>query len=131
MRLDKLTTAFQQALADAQSLAIGQDNPSIEPLHLLITLLDQAEGASKSLLARAGGNVQKLYTEARQGLERLAKVSQANGQVTLGSELNRLLNLTDREAQRRGDQFLASELFLLVLSDDKGEAGRLLREAGV
>ena len=96
MRLDKLTTAFQQALADAQSLAIGQDNPSIEPLHLLITLLDQAEGASKSLLARAGGNVQKLYTEARQGLERLAKVSQANGQVTLGSELNRLLNLTDR-----------------------------------
>jgi ATP-dependent Clp protease ATP-binding subunit ClpB len=131
MRLDKLTTAFQQAIADAQSLAIGQDNPSIEPLHLLIALLEQSEGGSRSLLSRAGGNVQKLAADARQGLERLPKVSQATGQVTIGSELTRLLNLTDREAQRRGDQFLASELFLLVLADDKGEAARLLRDAGV
>ena len=131
MRLDKLTTAFQQAISDAQSLALGNDNPAIEPAHLLLALLEQAEGSSRSLLSRAGGNVSKLQAEARQALDRLPRVSSPNGQITLGSELSRLLNLTDREGQKRGDQFIASELFLLVLSDDKSDAGRLLRESGV
>ena len=131
MRLEKLTTAFQQAVADAQSLAVGQDNTAIEPMHLLLALLEQPEGATRSLLARAGGNVQKLLQEARQGLERLPKLSQPSGQLTISSDLSRLLNLTDRESQKRGDQFVASELFLLVLVDDKIEAGKLLREAGV
>nr|UOZ96180.1 Chaperone protein ClpB [Cupriavidus sp.] len=131
MRLDKLTTAFQQAFSDAQSLAIGQDNSAIEPQHLVLALLDQSEGSTRSLLARAGANTNKLSQELRQSLERLPKVSQATGEIHVGSELGRLLNLTDREAQKRGDQFIASELFLLVLADDKCEAGKLLRESGV
>ncbi|MEY2776434.1 MAG: ATP-dependent chaperone ClpB [Pseudomonadota bacterium] len=131
MRIDKLTTAFQQALADAQSLALGHDNPNIEPLHLLIALLDQPEGSTRSLLSRAGCNVSKLAQEAKIGLDRLPKVQSASGEIHVGSELNRVLNLTDREAQKRGDQFIASELFLLALSEDKGEAGRLLRESGL
>ena len=131
MRLEKLTTAFQQAVADAQSLAIGQDNTAIEPMHLLLALLEQPEGSTRSLLARAGGNVQKLTQQARQGLERLPKLAQPSGQLTISSDLSRLLNLTDRESQKRGDQFIASELFLLVLVDDKIEAGKLLREGGV
>ncbi|MFZ9733844.1 MAG: ATP-dependent chaperone ClpB [Burkholderiaceae bacterium] len=131
MRLDKLTTAFQQAFADAQSLAIGQDNSAIEPPHLVLALLDQSEGSTRSLLARAGANTNKLSQELRQSLERLPKVSQATGEIHVGSELGRLLNLTDREAQKRGDQFIAGELFLLVLADDKCEAGKLLRESGV
>ena len=131
MRIDKLTTAFQQALADAQSLALGHDNPNIEPLHLLLALLEQPEGSTRSLLSRAGCNVTKLSQEARIGLDRLPKVQSVSGEIHVGSELNRVLNLTDREAQKRGDQFIASELFLLALSDDKGEAGRLLRESGL
>ncbi|MEY4014724.1 MAG: ATP-dependent chaperone ClpB [Pseudomonadota bacterium] len=131
MRIDKLTTAFQQALSDAQSLALGHDNPSIEPLHLLVSLLDQSEGSTRSLLSRAGCNVQKLAQEARTGLDRLPKVQSVSGEIHVGSELNRVLNLTDREAQKRGDQFIASELFLLALAEDKGEAGKLLRESGL
>ncbi|MEY3670077.1 MAG: ATP-dependent chaperone ClpB [Pseudomonadota bacterium] len=131
MRLDKLTTAFQQAFSDAQSLALGQDNSAIEPQHLLLALLEQPEGSTRSLLSRAGANTSKLSQEARQSLDRLPKVSQATGEIHVGSELGRLLNLTDREAQKRGDQFVASELFLLVLSEDKCEAGKLLRESGV
>jgi ATP-dependent Clp protease ATP-binding subunit ClpB len=131
MRLDKLTTGFQQALADAQSLALGQDNPAIEPLHLLLAMLEQADGPSRSLLSRAGVNVQKLTQAARTGLERLPKVQQASGDIHIGSELQRLLNLTDREASRRGDQFIASELFLLALADDKSDAAKLLRDHGL
>jgi ATP-dependent Clp protease ATP-binding subunit ClpB len=131
MRLDKLTTGFQQALADAQSLALGQDNPAIEPLHLLLALLEQADGPSRSLLSRAGVNVQKLTQAARTGLERLPKVQQVSGDIHIGSELQRLLNLTDREATKRGDQFIASELFLLALADDKSDAAKLLRDHGL
>jgi len=131
MRTDKLTTAFQQALADAQSLAVGYDSPTLEPLHVLAALLGQEEGATRSLLARAGANLQKLSPSVNAGLEGLPKVSKPEGQVTVGSELVKLFNLTDREAQSRGDQFIASELFLLPLADDKGIAGRLLRESGL
>ena len=131
MRTDKLTTAFQQALADAQSLAVGYDSPTLEPLHVLAALLSQEEGATRSLLARAGANLQKLSQSVNAGLEGLPKVSKPEGQVTVGSELVKLFNLTDREAQSRGDQFIASELFLLPLADDKGIAGRLLRDSGL
>ena len=131
MRTDKLTTAFQQALSDSQSLAVGYDNPTIEPLHVLSALLQQQEGSTKSLLARSGVNTQRLAQAVDSALQSLPKVSKPEGQVTVGSELVRLFNLTDREAQKRGDQFIASELFLLALADDKGPAGKLLREAGL
>jgi len=131
MRTDKLTTAFQRALSDAQSLAVGYDSPTIEPLHVLSALLAQQEGATKSLLSRAGVNTQRLQQSVNSALESLPKITNPEGQVTVGSELAKLLNLTDRDAQKRGDQFIASELFLLVLADDKGPAGKLLREAGL
>jgi ATP-dependent Clp protease ATP-binding subunit ClpB len=131
MRTDRLTTAFQQALADAQSLAVGHDSPTIEPLHVLAALLAQQEGSTTSLLSRAGVNTQRLVPAVDTAMEELPKVSKPEGQVTVGSELVRMFNLTDRQAQQRGDRFVASELFLLSLADDKGTAGRLLREAGL
>jgi ATP-dependent Clp protease ATP-binding subunit ClpB len=131
MRTDKLTTAFQQALADAQSLAVGYDSPTIEPLHVLSALLQQEEGSTKSLLSRAGVNTQRLATAVNSALESLPRVAKADGNVTVGSELVKRFNLTDKEAQKRGDQFIASELFLLTLADDKGAAGKLLRENGL
>src|SRR2546425_1958573 len=130
MRIDKLTTKFQQALGDAQSIAVGQDHQFIEPLHLLAALLDQEEGGSASLLSRAGVNVPRLREATKQAISRLPKVEGHGGEVQISRELNGLLNLTDKEAQKRGDQFIASELFLLALTDDKGEAGRLLKENG-
>ena len=131
MRLDKLTTKFQQALADAQSLAIGHDNPMIEPQHLLLALLQQDDGATSSLLAQAGANVQALTAALDQAIERLAKVEGHGGEVQIGRDLTSLLNLTDKEAQKRGDQFIASEMFLLAVCDDKGETGRLARQHGL
>ncbi len=130
MRLDKLTTKFQQALADAQSVAVGQDNPYIEPLHLLSSLLAQDDGTSSSLLTRAGVNTGQLREGVKKAIERLPKVEGTGGEVQISRELNNLLNLTDKEAQKRGDQFISSELFLLVLAEDKGEAGRLLKQSG-
>src|SRR6266446_4955499 len=130
MRIDKLTTKFQQALGDAQSVAVGQDHPFIEPLHLLAALLDQEDGASASLLSRAGVNVPRLRESLKQAISRLPKVEGHGGELQISRELNALLNLTDKEAQKRGDQFIASELFLLALTEDKGEAGRLLKENG-
>ncbi|MCL4798162.1 MAG: ATP-dependent chaperone ClpB [Burkholderiales bacterium] len=130
MRLDKLTTLFQQALADAQSLALGADNPYIEPVHVLAALLAQGDGGTASLLQRAGVNVPGLREALRQALGRLPRVEGQGGEIQISRELNSLLNLTDKEAQKRGDQFIAAELFVLALADDKGEAGRLLKQAG-
>ena len=130
MRLDKLTTKFQQALADAQSLALGQDNPYIEPQHLLMALLNQEDGSTGSLLARAGVNVAALKADLQKSLQRLPKVEGTGGEITLSRELVNLLNLTDKEAQKRGDQYIASELFLLALTEDKGETGRLFKQHG-
>src|SRR3989442_2033897 len=121
---------FQEALGDAQSIAVGQDNPFIEPLHLLAALLDQEDGGSASLLSRAGVNVPRLREATKQAISRLPKVEGHGGEVQISRELNGLLNLTDKEAQKRGDQFISSELFLLALAEDKGEAGRLLKENG-
>ncbi len=131
MRLDKLTTKFQQALADAQSMALGNDNGFIEPYHLLAALLQQEDGGSGSLLARAGVNVAALKTALTKAIDRLPKVEGQGGEISISRDLNNLLNLTDKEATKRGDQFIASELFLLALADDKSEAGRLVREFGL
>ena len=131
MRLDKLTTRFQQALADAQSLAVGRDQQFIEPLHLLSALLDQDDGGAQSLLSRAGINVQRLRDQVTKAIDRLPKVEGHGGEVQIGRELTNLLNLADKEAQKRGDEFIASELFLLALTEKgAGECGRLLSEAG-
>jgi ATP-dependent Clp protease ATP-binding subunit ClpB len=131
MRFDKLTTKFQQALADAQSIAVGNDQQFIEPLHVLQALLEQDDGGSVSLLQRAGVNVPPLKNAVAKAVGRLPKVEGHGGEVSIGRDLNNLLNVTDREAQKRGDQFIASEMFLLALADDKGEAGRLLKENGL
>ena len=131
MRFEKFTTRFQQAFADAQSLAVGQDNGFIEPLHLLAALLGQEEGGTGSLLARAGVNLAPLKDAVHAAIARLPKVEGQGGEVNVSRDLTNLLNLTDRESQRRGDQFVASELFLLALTEDKGEAGRLLKAHGL
>jgi ATP-dependent Clp protease ATP-binding subunit ClpB len=131
MRQDKLTTKLQEALSDAQSLAVGNDNQYIEPIHLLAALLNQDDGAARSLLQRAGVNVGALQNALRSGFERLPKVSGTGGDVQVGRELVSLLNLADRESQKRGDQFLSSEMVLLALADDKSDAGRLAREHGL
>src|SRR5690242_7919987 len=131
MRIDKLTTKFQQALADAQSLALANDNGFIEPQHLLLALLNQEDGATASLLQRAGVNVPPLRKAIDESIARLPKVEGTGGEITISRDLNNLLNLTDKEATKRGDQFIASELFLLAAAKDKGDTGRLLKQAGV
>ncbi|NJD35830.1 MAG: AAA family ATPase [Betaproteobacteria bacterium] len=131
MRFDKFTTKFQQAVSDAQSLAVGNDQQFIAPQHLLLALLNQEDGSTSSLLARAGANVGGLKAALAKALDRLPKVEGHGGEVSIGRDLANLLNITDKEAQKAGDQFIASEMFLLALTQDKGEAGRLLKEAGL
>ncbi|GAB2865179.1 ATP-dependent chaperone ClpB [Pseudoduganella ginsengisoli] len=131
MRQDKLTTKLQEALADAQSLAVGNDNPYIEPLHLLSALINQDDGGARSLLQRAGVNLGGLTNGIKSGMERLPKVSGNGGDVQASREFIGVLNLADKEAQKRGDQFVSSEMVLLALTDDKSDAGRLARENGL
>ncbi|HEX3914547.1 MAG TPA: ATP-dependent chaperone ClpB [Steroidobacteraceae bacterium] len=130
MRMDKLTTKFQQALADAQSLAVGRDNQYIEPVHLMAALLDQQGGTARPLLEKAAVQVPKLRSDLAGALDRIAKVEGAAGEVLLGNDLNKLLNVTDKLAQQRGDQFISSELFVLAACEDRGELGRLLKANG-
>ena len=130
MRMDKLTSRFQQAIADAQSLAVGRDHTIIEPVHLLVALLDQSGGSTRPLLAQAGVNVPLLRERLGEALETLPKVSGQAGNVSVGNDLSRLLNVTDKLAQQRGDAFIASELFVLAALDDSGEVGRALKAAG-
>ncbi|MEW6514542.1 MAG: ATP-dependent chaperone ClpB [Pseudomonadota bacterium] len=130
MRFDKFTTKFQQAVSDAQSIAIGHDNQLIEPQHLLLALLNQEDGGTTSLLARAGVNVAPLKKALDAAIDRLPQVEGHGGEVSIGRDLTNLLNLTDKEAQKAGDQFIASEMFLLALTADKGDTGRLFKEAG-
>ncbi len=131
MRMDKLTSRFQQALADAQSLAVGRDHNMLEPVHVFAALLDQQGGSTVPLLAQAQVNVPALRTRIGQALDRLPAVKGQEGNLNVSNDLNRLLNLTDRLAQQRGDQFIASELFVLAALDDKGELGTALRQSGV
>src|SRR5205085_859595 len=130
MRIDKLTTKFQQALADAQSQALAHDNGFIEPQHLLLALLAQEDGGTASLLRRAGVSVAPLKKALDDSVARMPKVEGTGGDISISRDLNNLLNLTDKEATKRGDQFIASELFLLALTQDKGDTGRLLKEQG-
>ncbi len=130
MRFDKLTTKFQQAFADAQSIAVGQDNPTIEPQHLLLALLQQEDGSTLSLLQRSGVNTTPLLDNVKQSVHRLPKVENSGGEVAISRTLNNLLNLADKEAQKRNDQFIASEMFLLAILQDKGEIAALLKQHG-
>src|SRR3546814_11790048 len=123
MRMDKLTSRFQQALADAQSLAVGRDNNLIEPTHLLLALLDQSGGGTRPLLTQAGVNVPVLREHLAEALDKLPKVSGQDGQISVGHDLSRLLTVTDKLAQHRGDAFLPSELFVLAALADKGQTG--------
>ncbi len=130
MRIDKFTTKFQEALADAQSLAVGADNQFIEPQHLTLALISQIDGSTSSLLSRSGINVAPFKTALTNAITRLPKVEGHGGEVSLSRDVQSLLNVTDKEAQKRGDQFIASEMFLLALAQDKGETGKLFKQHG-
>jgi len=131
MRMDKLTSMFQSALADAQSMALGKDHQFIEPIHLMMALLDQQGGSIRPLLTHMGINTQLLRTELVRELDRLATVSGSGGDVQISNELSRLLNLTDKLAQKRNDKFISSELFLLAAFEEKGVLQDLLKKAGI
>jgi ATP-dependent Clp protease ATP-binding subunit ClpB len=130
MRIDKLTSKFQTALADAQSLAIGRDHQFIEPVHLMLAMLDQEGSSMQPLLASAGANVSQLSTKLNEILDRMAQVEGAAGEVHISRDLEKLLNLTDKYAQTRKDQFIASELFALSAMEDKGELGKVMHLCG-
>ena len=131
MRQDKLTTKLQEALSDSQSLAVGNDNQYIEPSHLLLALLNQDDGSARSILQRAGVNVGGLTKSLKDALDRKPKVSGTGGDVQASRELVGVLNMADREAQKRADQFISSEMVLLALTEDKSDAGTLARESGL
>ena len=131
MRFDKLTTKFQQAFADAQSLANTNDNPNIEPVHMVQALLDQDDGSTASLLSYAGVNLAPLKVSLKSSIDKLAKVEGNQGEISISRDLNNLLNLTEKNSQKLGDAYISSEMFLLALADDKTEAARLLKQHGL
>jgi ATP-dependent Clp protease ATP-binding subunit ClpB len=130
MRMDKLTSKFQMALADAQSLALGRDHGFIEPEHVMKALLDQQGGSCRPLLSKAGVNISQLRSLLDQALERLAKVSGMGGDIHLSNDLTRLLNLTDKLSQQRKDSYISSELFVLAASKEDARLAKLLKQAG-
>jgi ATP-dependent Clp protease ATP-binding subunit ClpB len=130
MRMDKLTSKFQLALSDAQSLAVGRDHQYIEPIHVMTALLDQQGGSVRHLLDKAGTNVNLLRSQLGDALDRLPKVEGTSGEVHVSNDLGRILNVTDKLAQKRGDQYISSELFVLAGLEDKGQLGTILRNAG-
>jgi len=122
MRMDKLTSRFQQSLADAQSLALGRDHQFLEPAHLMLALLDGAGGSVRPLLLKAGADVNKLRAGLLALLDGLPKVEGTPGDIHVSNDLNRVLNVTDKLAQQRGDQFISSELFVLAAFEDRALA---------
>jgi ATP-dependent Clp protease ATP-binding subunit ClpB len=130
MRMDKLTTKFQMALADAQSLAVGRDHQFIEPAHVMVALLDQEGGTVRHLLTRAGVKVDSLRSQLGNLLDRMPSVEGTAGEVHVSGDLSRLFNVSDKLAQKRGDQYITSELFVLAALEDKGALGDALRDAG-
>ena len=130
MRMDKLTSKFQLALADAQSLATGLDHQLIEPVHMMVALLDQQGGAARHLLTKAGVRVNPLRSQLGERLDSLPRVSGAEGEISLSNELIKVLNLSDKLAQKRGDQYIASEIFVLAALDLKGALADILKQAG-
>ncbi|MBU3599277.1 ATP-dependent chaperone ClpB [Polynucleobacter sp. 30F-ANTBAC] len=131
MRLDKLTSKFQEALGEAQSLALASDNQYIESEHLLLAMLQQNESTAKSLINRTGGNVAALEKAVQTLIAKFPQVQGTGGDVQIGRSLSAHLNLTEKEASKRGDDFIAGELFLLVVADDKGELGKAIKSAGI
>jgi ATP-dependent Clp protease ATP-binding subunit ClpB len=129
--MDKLTSRFQAALADAQSLAIGRDNQFLEPAHVLLALLDAEGGTVRPLLAKAGADINKLRAQLNDALDRLPKVEGTPGEVHVSQDLSRLLNVTDKLAQQRGDQYISSELFVLAAFEDRAMLGRILKDCRV
>ncbi len=135
MRIDKLTTQFQQALADAQSLALANGHQYIDPLHLLAAVIGDADGPGRALLERAGVRAGQFKSSVDAALKKIPQVTGTGGEMQVGRELARVLNLAEKAAMQRGDQYVATEMFLLALAEDEGkhagEAGRLAREAGL
>ena len=130
MRMDKLTSKFQLALGDAQSLALGKEHQFIEPAHLLVAMLDQQGGTVRHLLSMAGVKVDLLRSRLGNLMDQLPSVEGAPGEVHVSNELGKLLNVTDKLAQDRDDQYISSELFVLAVCSDQGSTGKLLRDAG-
>ncbi|MGI9575721.1 ATP-dependent chaperone ClpB [Alloalcanivorax xenomutans] len=131
MRMDKLTARLQEALGEAQSLAVGQSHNAIEPVHLMLALLQQRGGVATPLLEKAGANPADVITALKMAMDKLPTVGQFTGDVQLSQNLGRLLNLADREAQQRGDQYISTEAVLLAACDDNGDVGKLMKNAGV
>ena len=131
MRMDKLTTKFQMALADAQSLAVGRDHQFIEPAHLMMALLDQDGGTVRSLLTRAGANANALRSRLGEILDGYSRVEGTGGDVQISADLGRAFNLTDKLAQKRGDQFISSELFILAALEDRSQLADAMKGAGI
>ncbi len=130
MRMDKLTSKFQMAIAEAQSLALGLDNQFIEPVHMLVAMLDQQGSTVRGLLTKSGVNVNLLRSQLGEALDRLPKVEGSGGEIHIGNDLSKLLNLTDKLAQKRDDQYISSELFVLACLDDKSPLLTVLQQAG-
>src|SRR5690554_2366847 len=131
MRFDKLTNKFQMAIADAQSLALGRDHQFIEPVHIMHALLTQDGGAVRPLLTLMQVDHQGLRQQLTAALDKLPKVEGTGGDVQLSSATSSLLNLCDKYAQKRNDQFISSELFVLAATEDKGALGEILRKLNV
>ena len=131
MRMDKLTSRLQEAIGEAQSLAVGQSHSAIEPVHLLLALMQQQGGVAAPLLEKAGANPADVVTALKMALDKVPTVGQFTGDVQLSQNLARLFNLADREAQQRGDQYISTEAVLLAACDDGGEIGKLMKNAGV
>jgi ATP-dependent Clp protease ATP-binding subunit ClpB len=130
MRIDKFTSKLQLAMSDAQSLALGNDNPTIEPVHLLLCLLNQDDGTARPLLNKSDVDINKLRSQLGVSLEHIAKVKDSNGDIYVSNELARLFNQADKLAQKRGDNFISSDLFILACTQDKGHIGKLMKDAG-
>ena len=131
MRLDKLTSKLQEALGEAQSLALNADNQYVESEHVLLAMLQQSDSTAKSLINRTGGNALALEKASQALIAKLPQVQGTGGDVQIGRSLAAHLNLAEKEATKRGDDFIAGELFLLVLSDDKGDLGKAIKAAGI
>ncbi|MDG1751547.1 MAG: Clp protease N-terminal domain-containing protein, partial [Thalassotalea sp.] len=130
MRLDRFTQTFQVAISDAQSIALGKDHQFIEPAHLMLALLNQNNGSTLPLLKSAGVDVFSLRSQIENIINGLAQVSGAGGDVQLSSAMGNLLNLCDKYAQKLGDKFISSEIFLLAALEDKGKLGQILKTLG-
>jgi len=131
MRMDRLTSSLQNALAESQSLALGQDHNQIDTVHVLLALFEQSSSSVKEVLRRAGANVGQIGQALRAALKDLPTISSPDGNIQMAQELGRLLNLADKEAQKRGDQYISSEIFLLVALEDRSAAGKVLRDTGI